>query len=48
MKNQIFSLVSVVLESLVFRDTHMVKTDSTQKPGNDTGNVTIGNERAGL
>ena len=48
MKNQVFSSVAVVLESKVFRDTHMEKTDSTQKPGNVTGNVTIGNVRAGL
>ena len=30
------------------RDIHIVKTDSIQKQGNVTGNVTIGNVRAAL
>ena len=47
-ENADFFLSSLVLESKVFRDIHIVKTDSIQKPGNASGNVTIGNVRVAL
>ena len=37
-----------MLESYVFSDIHIVKTDSIQKLANVTGNVKIGNVRAAL
>ena len=46
MKETVFFLRSRGARKLSFMDIHIVKTDSIQKLGNVTGNVTIGNVRA--
>ena len=43
-----FFLSSCGARKLSFMDIHLVKTDSIQKLGNVTGNMTIGNVRAAL